>query len=129
MVHNLTSGKESPLLFLPASQHSSPFTAVTLSEIHQLPFLFPCKLLNLVFSAHCFFLCGKTFKIYQCYRPFRLRVFRTVFSLIMSFQAFLHTVCLKCPVCTLNHIRVVHDRTISISVKSRGKSPFHILLL
>src|SRR5699024_7792839 len=87
-------------------------------EICQSLLLFSGQLFNGALPSHRLFSGRVSLIIYKSYRPFRLRVFRSITASVMCLQTFFQTVCPSCiqaSVCAFQHICIVHRSVFSLS--------------
>ena len=85
-------------------------------EICQSQLLFSGQLFNGALPSHRLFSGRVSLIIYKSYRPFRLRVFRSITASVMCLQTFFQTVCPSCiqaPVCAFQHICIIHRSVFS----------------
>ena len=87
-------------------------------EICQSQLFFSGQLFNGALPSHRLFSGRVSLIIYKSYRPFRLRVFRSITASVMCLQTFFQTVCPSCiqaSVCALQHVCIVHRSVFSLS--------------
>ena len=87
-------------------------------EICQSQLLFSGQLFNGALPSHRLFSGRVSLIIYKSYRPFRLRVFRSITASVMCLQTFFQTVCPSCiqaSVCAFQHICIIHRSVFFLS--------------